>query len=233
MALAGLSRAKPQASTRSPERERLVELNEQLRAAIARRAQLESALSRATTAVLDGGGRVTEATEALAAAQKAVTDHWIDGATDTPSPSVRDARARLADAEAATEAARGTRDEVRRRLAESTNADLHQMQLRASAEAVMRAELQGLGDAMVEAITSTLDAMVERAELVRRLAEHAGLFAAARNSLGQFVGPVGAISRLALADFMPGSARARARGGARYQEMVDALIANPDAVLDL
>ena len=52
-------------------------------------------------------------------------------------PAMRDARARLADAEAATEAAR-ERSATRCAggFAQNTNADLHQMQLRASAEAL-------------------------------------------------------------------------------------------------
>jgi hypothetical protein len=227
-----LAKAKPPPA-RSAERERLAEAIEQLRAARARHATLEAALARAERAVIDGHGRIAEATDAVEATQKAVADHWIDGADDVPPPNVREARARLADVEDACAAARSGRDELKRRLAEGSNIELYRLQQRNAAEAVLRAELQGRADVVADEIARTFITGVEQAELVRRLAERAGLFPTARNSLNQVTGVIGPIGRLAQADILPGSAQARARGAARYEAMVDALVNDADAVLEL
>ena len=83
---------------------------------------------------------------------------------------------------------------------------------------------------MVEAITSTLDAMVERAELVRRLAEHASLFAAAQPQFGPIRGTCWCNRSIGVGGFRYRDRHRLARGQSAvfYQEMVDALIASPD-----
>ena len=80
-------------------------------------------------------------------------------------------------------------------------------------------------------IAVALAGLTEQAELVRLLANDAGLFASARNSLNQIVGPIGAICRLPDAELVPTSGQARAAGAARFNAMRDAPMADPDAPL--
>lgn len=187
-------------------------------------------MSRAARAVLDGAARITEAEEAVAATQRTTAERWVEGSEAQQSGDLREARARLADAEEATALARAGRDELRALLDKTGDIEACRLVQREAVQAVLRAELQGQADAMALQAIEQLDSLIGQAELIRLLAERAGLFATSR-SQGNLVGTIGALARLTQTISTPGSAQARAAGSATFQAMVDALISDPDATI--
>lgn len=143
---------------------------------------------------------------------------------------MREARNRLQDAIDQRDAAQEARDTLRAQQPADHDSDLRRIRLREAAGAVLQAEFQPRADAMVTEITTTLDRLIEQAELVRRLTD-VGLFKSARNSMWHVVDSVGAVCRLPDASLIPDSDQHRAAGAARFKAMFEALQADPDAPL--
>ena len=230
MALRATAKPPPQ----SPEREMLAEAIEQARAATARREALARALQSAEAAVLNANGAVADAEAGVETARADAAGFLVAtaaGNAGDPPRTIRQARDRLQDCTDALDTARAARDELRRQqAADDGKPALFQMRLREAVAAVLKSEWQPRADAMVAEINEALAVVLEKAELVRLLAD-VGLFPGARNSLSQIVGPVGAVSRLPVSGLIPGSEPARARGAARFRAMFDAPQADADAPL--
>jgi hypothetical protein len=222
---------------RSPERQKLAEVIERLQAASKQRTALATALQTAEAAVLAANAAVTEAEGGIEAAMEATSAHLVavaagNDAADPPR-TLRQARIALQDAEDQRDELRRQRDALRRQRDADDQLDhleIYKMQLREAAAAVLKSEWQGKGDTLVTEITTALPALIEQAELVRRLAD-TGLFPSARNSLNHIVGPVGVACRLPDADLIPDADKARAAGAARFKQMFEVLQLDPDAPL--
>ena len=220
-------------SARSPERQALAAAIERVHEVTAKRTAPHAALQQAERSVWDANAAVERAEAAITESKEAQAQHLIEvasGNAGDPPKSTRQARNDLQDAEDARDACRAARDALQRQRAGGDNLDIYNMQLRESAAAVLQSEWQSKADALVTEIVTVFPDLIEKSETVRRLSD-VGLFASARNSLRQLVGPVGAVARLSDADLMPGSEAARARGAAKFQSMLDGLINDPDMVL--
>jgi hypothetical protein len=218
---------------RSAERQALAEMIERERAAAARQTTTAAALENAERAVWAANAAFEAAEAAVTEAKEAATQHVLAvaaGDEGTPPRTIRQARDALQDAEDARDTARAVRDELRKRHAEGYNLDTYRWQVREAAARVLAAEWEDRAGVLVTEVVTTLPRLIETAELVRRLGD-AGLFASARNSLRQLVGPVGACCKLSELALTDDAEAARARGAARFAVMMDALLADADAPL--
>lgn len=220
--------------SRSAPRQALAEAIEAARAANARHTALATALAAAERAVITASHAIDAAETGIIEAREAAAQHLVavaaGNAGDAPR-TVRQARDKLQDAQDQLDAARSARDELRRQdAAEARDPEAAATRLREAVAAVIRAEWQGRADALVHDVTESYADLIEKAALVRMLAD-AGLFPNARDHRGELVGSIEAMCRLAISNFMAGDPPARARGDAQFRGMVDSLLANADAPL--
>lgn len=128
----------------TPERAALVHAIAAHAAAVARVAATDAAAQRASEAVWDAQASITKTGEAIGEAREATLQHLIaaaGGGTGAAPHTEREARADLADAEAALDAARAARDALKGRLPEAEAARDRAARVRTeAARAVIAAE---------------------------------------------------------------------------------------------
>ncbi len=131
----------------TPERAALAHAIAAHAAAVAHVAATDAAAQRASEAVWDAQASITKAGEAIGEAREATLQHLIaaaGGGTGAAPHTEREARADLADAEAALDAARAARDALKGRLPEAeADRDQAARKRTTAARAVIAAEAAG------------------------------------------------------------------------------------------
>jgi hypothetical protein len=217
--------APPKLPARSAERVQLAEAIEQLGAARARRATLETALETAEASVWQASAAVEAAEADVEQSKTDAAEYLLAVAAgrggDVPR-STRAARDKLTDATDALDAARSARDALKQQMTAPANIDAWTMRVNSAIDAVLRSEAAHAAQAVID------QANTAKAELVRciMLVQFLDGRVFERNS-------VNAIAHLSQYPLTDNYDRAREQATARWRGVVEALAADPDAVVDL